>query len=167
MILSGPTRISWSIAGHLAREYDFVMMSPSISLVLHSTTSTSLCLRISEIQQTLTRCVLGMCAKAALVPFFVITWQALLSSKMRALMTSAPKMLCNNERAGRTRDFRQAIRLIVSASGVDVLTHDCLRQVHARGMCDPRLLVNARYPLTSTETSFYPQRSPNLPSCQV
>ncbi len=121
-------------------------MSPSMSCVLHSTTSTSLCLRTSEIHDTLSRWVRGICANAALVPFFVMIEHALLSSKMRARMTSFLKMLCNNDWAGRTKDFRQAMRLIVSASGVDVLTHDCLRHVHARGMWDPRLLVHARYP---------------------
>jgi hypothetical protein len=138
--------MSDNICCHLDLGYDFVIMSAIISVVGQVTTSTSLCRNSSAIQETLIRCVLGMWASAGLVPFFAMISQALLSSKTRPLITSSLKMLRNNERAGRIKDFRQAIRLIVSASGVDVLTHDCLRHVHARGMWDPRLLVNARYP---------------------
>ena len=132
--VGGPTWINLSIGAHLIFGYDFVMMSATISVVGQVTTVTSLCRSSSASQETLTRCVLVMWPRAGLVPFLTIVSQALLSSNTRATMTSSLKMLCNSDNAGRTNDFKQAMRLTVSASGVDVLTHDCRLQVHARGI---------------------------------
>ena len=123
-----------SIEAHFALGNDFVMMSPSISAVGQVTTSISLCLRTSLIQQTLTLCVLGMWARAALVPFLAIISHAALSSNNRARIKSPLKRLLSKDIAGKVAFLRQDIKLIISASGVDVDTQVCLRHDQDRGM---------------------------------